>query len=174
MRKGQFQHVFTFLMLILIAGVVLLLGYRFIAGLLDQGCEVELLELREDLERDLRAYASYGSYQEPSYPAACGARALCLIAGDAWQDADGDGSLDDDPAASYPGNSAIEAELRYPSRPEPNNLFLLYGDRTEPLGLWAERVRLDDGKVLCVEEAGGRFRLGAEGKGRTVIISDES
>ncbi len=172
-RRGQFQHVFTFIMLIVIAGVVLLLGYTFINSLLSQSCNVEQLKFANNLERDLKGYADYGSYHEPALPAPCHARALCFISSDAFE-RDPQGVYKDNPGATYPANGVIEAELRFPSQPAPNNIFLVFDKSTEPLQFFGEKVVVEGEKVLCVNATSGKFRVGFTGRGRTVIVSDES
>jgi len=172
-RRGQFQHVFTFIMLIIIAGIVLLLGYKFINGLLSQSCDVERLKFANNLEHDLKGYADYGSYHEPALPAPCHAEQLCFISKDAFKDDNGDG-IYDDTSETYPANSVIEAELKYPSQPAPNNIFLVFDKSTEPLQFFAEKVVVEDKDVLCVNATSGKFRVGFTGRGRTVIVSDKS
>ncbi len=181
-RKGQFQHVFTFIMLLMLAGVILLLGYRFISGLLGQSCQVETLKFSNTLKDDLRSYASYGSYHAPALPAPCNAEAVCFISTDKFKTA-GDGTYEDQTLSSYTanneryeGNGVILAELNHPSQPKPKSVFLIseHGKRTEPLPLFSEKIRVVGKDVLCVPARGGRFHIGFAGKGRTVVLSDES
>jgi len=181
-RKAQFQHVFTFIMLIMLAGVILLLGYRFISGLLGQSCQVETLKFSNTLKDDLRSYAAYGSYHEPSLPAPCDTEAVCFISADKFATAR-DGKYKDQGLsryttnnARYEGNGVILAELNHPSQPKPKNVFLLSdnGKQTEPLPLFSEKIRVAGKQVLCVPARGGRFHIGFEGRGRTVVLSDKS
>jgi hypothetical protein len=79
MRRGQFQHVFTFLMLMIIAGIVLLLGYRFLTGILGDACEVEHVAFSEKIQDALTDYASYGSFHTPALAAPCNAQMICFI-----------------------------------------------------------------------------------------------
>lgn len=181
-KKGQFQHVFTFIMLILIAGVVLVLGYRFISQLLGQSCEVEMLNLQKSLGEDLSRYASYGSYHEPAYPVPCGARALCFIDADKFgQEQNGIYAGTESFSESYP---AINAEITSPSTP-PASVFVLLEDKSlKPLQLFSKKIDIPGqlpedaadgsvgGAVICIPTTGGRFRVGMEGKGRRVVITD--
>ncbi|MBR9693150.1 hypothetical protein GOV07_04460 [Candidatus Woesearchaeota archaeon] len=167
-RRGQFQHVFSFILMMLIAGVVLLMGYKFISQILGQSCSVEKLDLKNALESDFKRYASYGSYHEPTYLVPCDSEMICFIDADVFGEA-ADGL--------YPGNSgftyrinAIQGEVRAPT---PNNVFLVYDDHVEPLQLFSTRISVAN-DVFCINATSGRFRLGMEGKGRTVVLTYES
>ncbi len=169
--KGQFQHVFTFIMLIIIAGVVLLLGYKFIFDIGDRVCEVEALEFKNQLAKDLKSYSSYGSFHLPELSVPCEAIAICFADADLYGD---------ETEGIYAGtatfthtNPVIQQEVRAPSTP-PSNVFIITADdNVQPLQLFSEKIDVL-GEVLCVNATSGRFHLGFEGKGRTVTITDES
>jgi len=174
MRRGQFQHVFTFIMMIVIAGVVLLLGYMFISRILGTQCEAERMNLITELRKDLRSYSSYGSIHVVEFPAACGAAELCFVDAASFGKPDANGIYPGDAGASY-ANKAIENEAKNPSTP-PSNIFLV-DDKgsTAPLQLFGEKIELADRtQPLCVKAAGGSFRVGFEGKGLTVLLTDKS
>lgn len=67
MRKSQVQQVFIYLMVILVVGALLLVGYRSIINILDRGEEVELVRLKSDLLRDLSRTTSHGSVRDVEY-----------------------------------------------------------------------------------------------------------
>jgi hypothetical protein len=179
MRRGQFQHVFTFLMLMIIAGIVLLLGYRFLTGILGDACEVEHVAFSEKIQDALTDYASYGSFHTPALAAPCNAQMICFIDARNFKLDEGvyiqNTDIAYDPAPTITYRRTIDEEVRNPSFPTPHNIFLIQEDDTARyLDIFAEKVFLDDPtQPLCVEARSGKFRLGFEGRGRTVLISNE-
>jgi hypothetical protein len=155
----------------MIAGVVLLLGYRFVDELLTKGCEIEKLELADALEGDIKRHSAYGSYHEPAYPVPCRAESVCFIDKEAFEDDDGDGYADGIPGFTHE-YASVQSEARRPSDP-PNSIFLVEKGVARALQLYSDRVTVA-GDALCVNETSGRFRIGMEGKGRTVVLSDAS
>ncbi len=156
-------------MLMVIAVVVLLLGYRFIDQVLGRGCDVERLEFQHSLERMLKRYSAYGSLQRPTLQAPCGAQLLCFV--DATQiDADpGKEGYEGNGSFSYSNNPIIEAAVKSPSQSRPANIFLVSDKATEPVG-YNEKIRLETGSILCVEARGRGFALEMHGQGRTVLL----
>lgn len=178
MRKGQFQHVFTFLMLMIIAGIVLLLGYRFLSGILGNACEVEQASFVDQLKKDLKQYSSYGSFHAPAITAPCNAQMICFVDTQNFEDDNGDGIWAEralSPAYAQGTNKIIDEEVSNPSSP-PHNIFLIHEDgTTRYVDFFGDKVSLAiPNKPLCINATSGKFRLGFGGKGRTVIISDET
>jgi hypothetical protein len=174
MPHGQLQHVFTFIMMIVIAGVVLLLGYMFISRILGTQCETERMSLVTDLRKDLRSYSSYGSIHVVEFPATCGEAELCFVDATSFGKPDAGGIYPGTSIASY-ANKVIEHEVKSPSMP-PNNIFLV-DDKgvTAPLQLFGDKIALDNpAQPLCINATGGTFRVGFEGKGLTVLLTDKS
>ncbi len=171
MVRGQIQHVFVFIMLIIIAGVVLLLGYKFIGGLLGQSCDVEKLEFMNGLEKALRDYASYGTHKTAAFDAPCNALQLCMVSASAFEK-DSNGKFKKQTFA-YPGNLIIQDAVADPNPESPTNLFLVYEKGvTEPIQLFAEKLDVaGTPKVVCVNATSGRFNLVFDGKGRTVVVT---
>ncbi len=178
-RSGQFQHVFTFLMLVIIAGVVLILGYVFISHILHSQCQVETVRFRTTLQQQLKDYARYGTVEEAALTAPCDTTAICFLDARLFtQQPDGSYGAAI-PAFAYPSVPAIQVEAQHPSQPAPNSVFLIRQDgAAEPLGFFSDRIatsaspRQSADYVLCIDATGGRFRIGYDGKGRTVLLSD--
>jgi hypothetical protein len=184
MRRGQFQHVFTFIMLIIIAGVVVVLGYKLISSILGSECEVAQIDFRTSIEKQIQSYSSYGTFKRSELPAPCDAFALCFIDASLFGGQKPDGSYPGTPTGfSYPDNPVIESEVRSPSIP-PANVFLIQEDRTVPLQFFSDKITVATAHgttspsmsngVLCVNATSGRFHVNFEGKGRTVVLSDGS
>ena len=55
--KGQVQHVFIYILTIIVVGLILLLGYKSIGGLMGQGCDVERATFASDLESKIESFS---------------------------------------------------------------------------------------------------------------------
>ncbi len=174
MRRGQLQHVFAFIMMVLIAGAVLLLGYRFLAVIIPSACQADQLSFINSLRDDLSAYSSYGSVHHTAWSVPCKAAAVCFVDASAYGVPDASGV--------YPGsnsfhdqNQKIQDEVQNPSTP-PANVFLVdpKGVAT-PLPFFADKVALEKPlQSLCINASGGAFHAELDGGGRTVLIKDAS
>lgn len=164
--KGQLQHTFTFIMLILLAGVVLLFGYRMIGGdggILSKSCAIEELKLKQQIEDYLDSYSKYGTYQQKTLLAPCDAQQLCFADVELFGEPNSNGVYEGS-TFSF-GDSVIAAEIQTPSTP-PNNVFLVdKNGATVPLQLWSEKVKIVPQGVLCVNATSGSFRLTFKGEG---------
>lgn len=168
--KGEVQQVFVFIMLVLVAAVVLLLGYRFIGTLFITQCDVEDLELRDMVQDHVDAYSKYGTVKSATLPAACGATQLCVIDARAFGEPV-DGIYPGDSDFSYPELPTIQAYLRVPSTP-PNNVFVNGDDGLQSIQLWLPKLILNDTvtPVHCFNATSGYFRVRYTGQGLHVVM----
>ena len=173
-RRAQFQHVFTFIMLIIIAGIVLLLGYKFIASLLQGTCEAEQLNFITTLKEDINTYAAYGTLKTVALSAPCNAVQMCFVDATVFT-ANPDGTYSKSSISFSTKNPVIMSEVNTPSTP-PNNIFLLDDkDITTPLQFFGDKIALvQPGTPLCINATAGNFRVGFAGQGLTVRLTDKS
>lgn len=171
--RGQFQHVFAFLMLMLIAVVVLLLGYKFIHLILQDQCQVEEVNFKNTLEKDLHDFSAFGTVKRSAISAPCKAKEVCFVDASKYG-SERDGIYAGSPSFTY-ANSHIQNEVRSPSTP-PSNVFLIDDTGgTTPLQLFSKKIATKDPNMpLCVNATSGNFRIGFNGKGRTVLLTDAS
>jgi len=176
MRRAQLQHVFAFIMLIVIASVVLLLGYRFITKLLGDQCRVETIQFTNLLEKSLKDYAAYGTRKTVALSLPCGAVRLCFVDASRYNK-NGDIYIGTtNPSLFTTSNKVILDEVQHPTNPTPANIFLIQEkNETHPLQFFAEKVTLANQKApLCIDATAGQFRIAFNGQGRTALIKDGS
>jgi len=78
-RRGQFEHVFTFIMMAVLAATVLFVGYFLLSTVFDQSCEIERFRFVEDLGDLVKEHKDYGSVKTAIIYAPCETERLCLI-----------------------------------------------------------------------------------------------
>lgn len=170
MMRGQMQHVFSFIMFALVAGIILLLGYKFFFSISKDSCEADKLQFQTALSDDLKRYAKHGAIGQPEWPVPCDAEKVCFV----------DASVFGAPSNGvYPGtqssskfndaNTVILSEVKSPSTP-PKNVFVIADGKTQDI-FFAEKVALENPTTsLCVASVGGVFRVRLEGRGLTVLV----
>ncbi len=175
MRRGQLQHVFAFIMMVLIAGAVLLLGYRFLAAIIPSACQADQLSFINSLRDDLSAYSSYGSVHHSAWSVPCKAAAVCFVDASVYGVPSSSGVYPGNSSFNDPGHPKIEDEVHLPSTP-PANVFLVdQKGVAAPLPFFADKVALKaPSRTLCINATGGAFHAELDGGGRTVLIKDAS
>lgn len=155
MKKGQIQQVFIYLLTIVAVGMVLLIGYRAIGGLMAKGCDVEKATFKSTLESYIDKYADFGSYHLENMKAPCSFAEVCFVSSD---------EIGTDPFTST--NPIIKDSVESGIE---ENIFLVKTEVTEPFG-YMEEIEVEDG-VVCIENSNGKFKIAFEGLGRKTNIS---
>ena len=140
MKKGQTQQVFIYMMVILVVGALLLIGFRSINSVLDRGCEVEYATFVDRLRGDLSANSRFGNRAVLEYNLPCNYEEICFATGT---------------GAPY---AEINSEV---SAGTGNNIFLVRRDSAEPI-LAQENLDVP-GNVLCVGAGFPRATFTVEG-----------
>ncbi|MAE13498.1 hypothetical protein CMO92_02955 [Candidatus Woesearchaeota archaeon] len=155
-RKAQMQHVFIYIMVMVVVGGILLVGYGFVKDLLSKGCEAELFSFKTDLQKMTNTYNSHGSMNIESLNLPCEYTELCFV------DRDSIGSRGFNSPHSY-----IETSVQ---SGVDMNIFLV-GPSVEPL-LFAQKVKLENMESdLCFKAKTGIVKVKFEGKGRTIKVT---
>jgi hypothetical protein len=154
MRKGEVQQVFIYLMVIIIAGAVLLLGYSSISNIMDKGCDVEKNNFVSSLKREFTRNERVGSSSMVELIVPCSYEAICFVSENAGEEDTSDPVIVDN----------INAGTGV-------NVFLREGSSTEPL-LSMGNLETDE-EVLCVTASAGRFvfRLTGVGRGKVKVTA---
>ena len=145
MNKGQVQQVFIYMMVIVVVGALLIVGYRAIGNIMDKGCEVEHSRFASQLRSDLQRNTRLGFVQEVSLSAPCDYHQICFGYGD-FQD--------------NVINASVSAESE--------NIFLRRGSITEPL-MYFENLNNSDNYGVCVNRTAGRFEFVLAGIGGGIV-----
>lgn len=156
MKRGQTQQVFIYLMVIIVVGAVLLIGYRSVDNILDRSCDVDISSFRSSLSSDLSQNTRTGRVASNDYRVPCAYTTLCFIGQGANEDGD-----------DYP--AALKADI---SAETGNNVFLLEGELVrESFSMETLTIDETDSGVLCVEAENNRFNARFEGSAGTVKVS---
>lgn len=154
--KGQVQHVFIYLLTIIVVGLILLLGYKSIGGLMGQGCDVERATFASDLESKIESFSDYGDIHKKSLSTPCSFTTLCFA---------NTSAIDENKHILFPNNPIIEDSVWNGIE---DNIFLVNDDVTEPVGFVSQISLSED--VLCIQSRGGKFYLRFEGLGKKTRI----
>ena len=167
------SQAFTFIVLVITFSLVMLFGYKSIAGLLVKGEQIELVQFQKDLENSIKVlYTDFGSVREEQfklpgkYTQICfvdmdftgemdGLEILDAVAFSVWQDSEPGTDFD------YDGYNSVDY-----------NVFL------QPVGLFKVfRIKIGDdgyGKrgYLCLPIQEGQFSLRLEGRGDHTMLNE--
>ncbi len=78
MKKGEVQQVFVYLMVVVVAGVVILIGYSSISNIIDSGADVREAQLRSSLESEF-GRVTFGSFRTVDLSVPSGIDSLCFV-----------------------------------------------------------------------------------------------
>lgn len=151
------QQVFIYLMTMIIVGLIILIGYKAIGGLINKGCDVEISTFQKTLESYIVKHSSFGSIHKETLNVPCSYKQICFV------DADIIGNT-----FYYPDNVIIKDSVKSDIE---QNIFLVSDKVTEPFGFMNEIVVGTDSGVICINNTNGKFYLRFEGLGRRTIIS---
>ena len=120
MKKAEVQQVFTYIIVLLVVGAVLLLGVRSIINIFNKACDVDEAAFKQDIERIIRDSSRIGNLRYETLSVPCEYDKLCFITSTNPECADID--VDEHPL--------IRAECDLNTG---NNIFLIKGQETTPL-----------------------------------------
>ena len=78
-KKSQIQQVFIFILVAIILGIVVLVGYKSINSLTKSSCETEKVSFITQMEKMVLLYKNYGDERIVHLRAPCGYSKLCII-----------------------------------------------------------------------------------------------
>ncbi|MFT4311222.1 MAG: hypothetical protein ACMXX7_01195 [Candidatus Woesearchaeota archaeon] len=156
MKKAQTQQVFIYIMIIIVVGALLIIGFRSINTVLDRSCDVEKGRFVTAVQNDLERNTRFGFVQITDHRAPCSYEFICFANTD-------DNDLEKVPEdADLPPNiqSLIDAEVQAGTE---RNVFLVdQGGILEPI---ISYENLAEETAICFEVRGGRFEFLLEGIG---------
>lgn len=144
-KKAQTQQVFIYIMVILVVGGLLLIGFRSINNILNQGCEVEFANFKTSLQNQLNQNNRFGFVELINIRRPCDYTALCFA-----------GENNQNPVI----NASVKANAE--------NVFIVRNNIYEPLFIY-EPLNNQTGQELCINASGGRFQFVAQGVARGKI-----
>lgn len=178
--KGQMQQIFVFIMVTLMAGLVLFLGYKGISLVFSKSCDVERAKFIEEFKQGMDVSSEYGRVETRIHLAPCEAIQLCFVDGRVYGAPDdgiynGHGTCRSGVPFTTPTFGENNRILDMVSTPSttPSNVFLVMNDdHVVPFPLFEEGLRLPEPCTpLCINTTTGRFRFRTEGRGSSVRIT---
>lgn len=151
------QQVFIYILTIVVVGLILLLGYKAIGGLIAKGCDVEQTTFKSSLENYISKYSSFGSLHKETIKVPCDYREICFV------DAEKIGA-----SFTYLDNIIIESSVEAGIE---QNIFLEKKGVTDPIGFMKEVEIEDASGIVCIENRNGNFYITFEGLGRSTKIT---
>jgi hypothetical protein len=77
-RKSQLNHVFTYLMIILVIGVLVVIAVKAWKSIIDAQCANQEILFQKDLLDRIDEYSDKGTVKQESIRAPCGAKEVCF------------------------------------------------------------------------------------------------
>ena len=157
MKKAQTQQVFIYIMIVVVVGALLLIGFRSINNILDRTCDVEkgrfVTAVQSDLERNTR----FGFVQITNQRTPCSYEFICFA-----------NTVNNNNLEVVPIDSQLPSGIQtlIHAEVEANtgrNVFLVdTGGLLEPI---ISYENLADNTAICFESRNGRFEFLLEGVG---------
>jgi hypothetical protein len=167
-KRGQATQVFFYVIMVLIVGLVLLLGYKGIGALLETGEETGLIEFRNDIQSAVKKGASYGRISTFDFNTGSDYEQMCFIDRDALKKSGL--NIDDAPPLVA---DAVKTSRESEDEQDDNNVFLLRGDEIQPI--LTDPLEMDDAvtgdtSFKCFELSSGRISMKFRGRGDATIV----
>jgi len=155
-NKAQFSigQVFVYILAIVVAGLIILYGYRAIASFKGQAEDIALVNFKTSIENDIESMATrFGSVRTQEYDVP--GDEVCFI--DLSKDADS--TLRTKSAIIYDSWNATANQ----------NIFLI---PMADVQIYAESLRVNGTGYFCTEAKQGRITIRLEGKGDSTLVSE--
>jgi hypothetical protein len=156
-RKAQIQHVFIYILTIVVVGLILLMGYKVIGNTIKQGCEVEHIKFTSQILTLIEKYDAYGSYHTEQLAVPCDYEEICFVDATIL----GSNTFNSNNALI---NNSVTAGVH-------KNIFLV-GKTTEPLGFNQKIVLINKNEPLCFKVISKQFRIAFRGDGENTQIEE--
>lgn len=152
--KGQIQQVFIYILAIIIVGLILLIGYKAINGMIQKSCDVQKTNFQTDIRVMIDRYNDYGSTHVKEINTPCGYFQVCFV----------DSEKIGEPITT--SNTIIKNSVHDNVS---QNIFMMKADITEPIG-YDEKIQVEGG-IICINSSSGKFNIKFTGLGKKVRIS---
>ena len=78
-RKAQISHAFTYIMVIILIGLIVVFGYKGVMSILKTQCEHKSITFKQNLLTYLDDYSDKGLVHEETLSVPCGAKEICFV-----------------------------------------------------------------------------------------------
>ena len=162
--KAQISQVFTYVIIILVVGLIVIFGYKGIQSIMSTNCEQQRISFETNLFGYIEEYVDKGSVHEESLRAPCDARMICFLDSNYCPRA---GS--ERPTLSLADNLNGDNVVKSNADNCTANIFVK-SDFTKPLA-YSKKVSLEGDAFQCFRAKDGRFDLLFKGLGRKTLIT---
>ncbi len=157
MKKAQFAvgQIFIYILAIIIAGLIILYGYKAIIGFRHKAEEIALINFKTSIENDIAKIAtSYGSVKIKEYDLPSSAKEVCFISS----------SKLGDTTFSMPDYPIIENSIKSKAR---QNIFLI---PMAEIPIYVENMEVEN-TFFCITPSRGKITIKLEGLGNRTLIT---
>jgi len=152
MKKAQTQQVFIYIMVILVVGAILLLGYKSINDIMNKSCSVDQATFKNDFNQLLERNSGYGDIYRTPLSVPCDVDAICFV-----------NKTVTNPETKITQPLILQSYQAGAS----DNVFLIKGSTIIPL-LARDNLNVKD-QFFCINNTAGKFSLVLEGIGKGVV-----
>lgn len=154
-KKASVQHIFTFLLIAIIIGLMFLVAIKLIPELMKNKCKTDEVIFSENIDSFIERYDSYGSTNIESMILPCNYDTICFVDKDVL-------------GSSLSGNlnpminQSVVENISY-------NIFLVEGYIAKPIA-YSEKIEVNSSGYICLQSIGARVDIKFIGKGNRVRI----
>jgi len=157
MKKAQTQQVFIYIMVILVVGAILLLGYKSINDIMNKSCAVDEATFKNDFNQLLERNSGYGDIYRTPLGVPCDVDAICFV-----------NKTVTNPETTITNPLILQS---YQAGAK-DNVFVVKGTTIKPL-LTKDNLEVKD-QFFCVNNTAGKFSIVLEGIGKGIVQVSKS
>jgi len=166
MRKAQVSQIFTYIIILLVVGVLVIMGYRGIMSIMKTSCQHQRVLFEKDLLNLIDENTDKGSVHEETLKAPCDVIEICLVNSNHCPDTAREGVLLD-------SNNVKDNVTRNAANDCTSNIFFK-GQFTEAVG-FSNKISLASpdpllAKIQCFDVRNGEFKFLFTGLGRKTQV----
>lgn len=182
-NRGQINLVFTFVIAIMIVGLIVVIASKAMNGLFEDKCNTDLISFRDDIISEIAANNDYGSINELRIKTPCDYTQLCLVDAAVMSNYDQAKEIgraivgmDNSPGAFVVGNMVGDQVKSNVFLISQNGKYAIESGYAPQLVLGPVDASVLNFKndVLCINSSSGYFRIKSEGLGRYTLLSKPS
>ncbi|MGE0793153.1 MAG: hypothetical protein AB7V77_03180 [Candidatus Woesearchaeota archaeon] len=165
MKKAQINHIFGIIFAVIIIVTIVIIATKSIGGLLQDKCNADYIEFKNDIKTAFDKSKDYGVVDEYRLIAPCNFHTLCFI------DAESMG-LNSGYPETLPYQLRIVMDNAMNDQSEVlRNVFLFDGEEVRDTGLIEDlRIEEENKDYHCIPIKNGRFTFILQGRGRYVNL----
>jgi hypothetical protein len=164
-RKAQMSQVFTYIIVILVVGVLVVFGYKAFNDIVTTNCEAQRATFERNIIAFLDEYTDKDSVQEETLRAPCGVKQVCFVD---YRYCDGVSS-----APILPAEAKSDPVVQSSVNDCTANIFLM-GEFTETFKFsekLSDKISLNDTNPYdCFKVTNGRVNIVFVGQGRRTLL----